>query len=366
LADDMRFFNVSSGTYMFTTEERTTLTIVFDVDQISGQFGVAKPDVSSFSNYAIPNGLNYVVDVFEFDMRPANPTNVKFTLTHDFLIGVENIDPKTMALAQVDLQTKKMTVLDFSSGDYYNKWATLIQNVITQSTNGIFTLALVGKYTQIESQFGQSTLISYRSSIQYPVDQKLKQYLCVYINRNLNYPSHEYTTTSLSWDNSFTLPSKDMVVLLRFKVYPMFEATYNKYPVNDFSFGFDPVLGFEDLNGNTVNIDPSTLDCLYAGPNSKVYNPQYQNVVYKDRLECGQVIGKRDFFPDSIVIVAKKANGPTPQPSSPQPSPKSSVSSSGSGNPNNRRDISPHPSNGARRVCGQMMIWLYLFMWIML
>jgi len=71
IADDMRYFNVTPGTYTFRTDYHTEIQMQFGTDVQAGQFGVQDVDPDTMSSFSLPEGKNgyTVFGVSKMDMR---------------------------------------------------------------------------------------------------------------------------------------------------------------------------------------------------------------------------------------------------------------------------------------------------------
>lgn len=170
-----------------------------------------------------------------------------------------------MCLALVDSNAKKMTLLDFTTGDYFNTFTTTIQDMLQKSIDGFFSIAVLGLQQELVGTFGKPIQVSYRATIKYSTRPELKQFLSVCINSNLNFPAHDYTTSLLPMDSNYKLPSTDTIVLLRYTLDPILPTNgYSRFPIDDFIFNFDESLGFVDgATGKPVDIDVDSLKCLF-------------------------------------------------------------------------------------------------------
>jgi len=362
LADEMRYFNVTSGTYTFRTDYHTSIEMQFETNVQAGQFGVQDVDTDTLSSYALPEGRSgyTVFSVSKLDMRGVTikkDVPFKYSFKHDYLIGINSVDPKTMCLAMVDTNAKKMTLLDFTTGDYFNTFTTTIQDMLQQSIDGFFTIAILGLDQDLVGTFGKPIQVSYRATIKYPMRPELKQYLSVCINRNLNYPAYDYTTSLLPIDSTYKLPSTDTVVLLRYTLDPILAMeSYTRFPIDDFVFNFDESLGFIDgSTGKKVDIDIESLKCLFKVKDSNEYvdKPGVSGVFHysKDliQLQCSAVLGIDGFFPESFMIVGKKK----------------SVNPTTSTNPNHGETstVTPQHSNSGVKVIGS---WFMLIFFVLI
>ena len=371
LAEDMRYFNVTPGTYTFRTDYHTEIQMQFGTDVQAGQFGVQDIDVDdTVLSYVLPEGKNgyTVFGVSKLDMRGVTTTKdvpFKYSFSHHFSTGIDSVDPKTLCLAVVDPNGKKMTLLEFTTGDFFNTFTTTIQDMLQQSIDGFFSIAILGLDKDLIGTFGKPIQVSYRATIKYSTRPELQQFLRVCINRNLNFPSHEYTTSLLPMDTKYNLPSSDMIVLLRYTFSPILANTFSRWPVSDFIFNFNQSLGF--VNGETgkqVDIDVDSLKCLFAMKDSKDYfdKPGASNVIHYTeawiQLQCGPVLGLNDFYPESFLIVGKKKSptpvtsptpipSPTPVASSLRPKPVTSPKASSSSHVNPITSVSTvNPNHG--------------------